>query len=153
MNSGLIKRADRILAINEAYRILKKGGVLLTTHISRYITALYEGFTLGRYQEADFFKLSNEILDKGFEDNPSNIFFTEAYFQEPEEIIAEIKSTKFHFDAILSIEGIACTMSNFDDWWQDTCKKQLILDVVRKLEHKKSLLGATAHLMTKSVKK
>ncbi len=149
----LTERDDRILAINEAHRILKKDGLLLTTHISRYITALYEGFTLGRYSEKEFVKTSKEILDNGFELHPSKLFFTEAYFQEPEEIEEEIKSTKFCFEEIFPIESIACTISNFNEWWNDKEKKKLILEIIRKVENKKSLLGATAHIMTKSVKK
>lgn len=144
----LIERRDRITALEEAHRVLRPDGWLFAAAISRFASAL-DGLFQGMLIDPQFMKIVHRDLIEGQHRNPTDniVYFTDAYFHRVEELQEEISEAGFHDPKTLAIEGPGCWLQNFDAWWGDLKRRELLLDLVRKLESEPSLIGASAHLM------
>ena len=100
----LTERSDRILALREAHRVLRPGGVLLTAGINRFastIAALLEDFLA----DPQFIPIYEQDLRYGQHRNPSGDprFFTTAFFHYPQELIDEVNEAGNRFETILAV--------------------------------------------------
>jgi ubiquinone/menaquinone biosynthesis C-methylase UbiE len=144
----LTERADRLMALREAQRILRPGGILFAVGISRFASVL-DGLRQGLLADPAFVQIVERDLTDGQHRNPMNhpAYFTTAFFHDPKELEAEIKESGFLFERTLPIEGplwlSAYVVVNF----HDQRKRELFLALVRRLEQESSLLGASAHLL------
>jgi len=144
----LTERRDRITALKEAHRVLRPAGWLFAAAISRFASAL-DGLFQGMLIDPQFMEIVQRDLIDGQHRNPTGniIYFTDAYFHRVEELEAEISEAGFHDTKTLAIEGPGCWLQNFDAWWSDSKRRELLLDLARKLESEPSLIGASAHIM------
>lgn len=144
----LTERQDRIIALKEAHRVLRAGGWLFAAAISRFASAL-DGLFQDMLIDPRFMEIAQRDLIDGQHHNPTAnmVYFTDAYFHRIEELEAEISEAGFHQEKTLAIEGPGCWLQDFDAWWGDLKRRELLLDLVRKLEREPSLIGASAHIM------
>ena len=140
--------ADRRLALDEAMRLLKPGGVLVAAAISRYASAL-DGMARGLSSDPAFRAIRDQDLRDGQHRNPTDRidYFTTAYFHRPEDLVREMESAGFEEVLVLGVEGPGWVLPDFDARWSDDAARKDLIDVARALEHEPSILGASAHLL------
>jgi ubiquinone/menaquinone biosynthesis C-methylase UbiE len=148
----LTSRADRVVALAEARRVLLPGGVVLCAVISRFASAL-DG--LGRHFLDD--PVYREIVRRDLADGQHRdaladatrgrrAYFTTAYLHRPEEIGAELAEAGLEHQTTLAIEGPAWLLQDLDVQWADAERRSTLLELVRALEAETLLLGASSHL-------
>ncbi len=144
----LIERGDRLTVLNEARRVLQAGGSVLAVGISRYASAL-DGMFGGLLDDPDFVEIVQCDLTDGQHRNPKNhpYYFTTAYFHHPDELKAEIEAAGLHHEKTLAVEGPAWLSAYVKQNWQDESKREMLLNIVRRIEEEPTLLGSSAHLM------
>lgn len=144
----LTERADRVLALRAAHRVVRDGGVIVAAAITRFASAL-DGLITGALDDPVFVDIVQHDLRDGQHRNPDNNphYFTTAYLHHPDELAGEIEDAGLHHVATLPVEGVGWLLQNFDDHWQDAGRRERLLDAVRWLEAEPSLLGASAHLL------
>jgi ubiquinone/menaquinone biosynthesis C-methylase UbiE len=141
-------RKDRMVALREAHRILKPGGVIFAAAISRF-ASLMDGFATGAFSDAAFREIVAEDLKSGKHRNPSGdiSYFTAAYFHLPTELAAEVEEAGFEDIRLAAIEGPVWTGRRFRDAWSDPRQRESVLQFLRQIEAESSILGASAHFL------
>jgi ubiquinone/menaquinone biosynthesis C-methylase UbiE len=150
----LVDRSDRLRALGEARRVLKKPrGVLFAASISRF-ASLVDGLSRGFFQDPEFRKIVEADLARGVHRNRTNkpSYFTTAYFHRPGELAAEVSEAGFKDLQILAIEGPAWSAAQFDQAWKDREQRQKLLTLLSRIESEPSLQGASAHVMAVAVR-
>jgi SAM-dependent methyltransferase len=144
----LTERADRLIALREAHRILKPGGVLFAAAISRF-TSLLDGLRQRLFDDPAFAPIVERDLTDGQHQNPTNHpdYFTTAFFHHPQELEAEVKESGFLDVKTLPVEGPLWLSAYALDHFQDQSKRELFMTLMRRIEQEPSLLGASAHLL------
>lgn len=144
----LTDRIDRILALREACRVLRKSGYLFAVGISRFASVL-DGLVLGLLNDPEFMHIVQRDLSNGQHRNPTNklSYFTTAFFHHPEELAAEVTEAGFQLEKTLPIEGSAALLQDLDERWEDKDQRIQIINALRWLEDEPSILGITGHLI------
>ncbi len=145
----LTARNDRILALREAYRVLRKSGYLFAVGISRFASVL-DGLARGLLGDPEFIRIVQRDLSEGQHRNPTNklSYFTTAFFHHPEELAAEIVEAGFQHEKTLIIEGPVAILNDLNERWEDGDQRSQILNALRWIEDEPSILGITGHIMT-----
>jgi ubiquinone/menaquinone biosynthesis C-methylase UbiE len=144
----LTRRDDRLLALREARRVLRPGGVLFAASITRF-ASLFDGLRYGFLDDPEFVRIVERDIRDGQHRNPWNHpgYFTTAFFHHPDELAQEVAEAGFTLDAVLAIEGPGSLLPDLDTWWQDSSRRERLLHVIAAVEREPSLLGASAHLL------
>jgi len=148
----LVEQSDRLQALREARRVLKRRGVLFAAAISRF-ASLLDGLARGFFQDPEFRKIVAADLASGQHRNPTDDlrYFTTAYFHRPEELAAEVRDAGFGagFDdvEVLAVEGPAWSAGRFGEAWDDPVQRQSLMEFLSLIERERSTLGASAHLI------
>jgi ubiquinone/menaquinone biosynthesis C-methylase UbiE len=144
----LTERADRLMALREAHRILRSGGILFAVGISRF-TSVLDGLRQGLLDDSAFVQIIERDLSDGQHRNPMNhpAYFTTTYFHDPKELEIEIKESAFLHERTLPIEGPLWLSPYVIEIFHDQGKRELFLTLLRRLEQEPSLLGVSAHLL------
>jgi SAM-dependent methyltransferase len=144
----LTDRSDRIIALREAHRVLRPGGVILAAGINRFastVCALLEDLI----DDAEFAPIYEQDLRYGQHRNPTDNpeYFTTAFFHHPQELIDEIKGAGFRFEALLAIEGPVMIMKDFGEQWCKPDLRKRLLRITRLTEAEPTLWGVSPHIM------
>lgn len=144
----LTKQEDRIKALKEAYRVLKKGGVLFAAGISRFASTI-DGLVTGECFVPAFLEIMHQDLKNGQHQNPTKDphYFTDTFFHHPDELRQEVASAGFEVRALLAVEGISYMMKDFEENWQIERHQTMLLEILQKTESEPSLIGASPHVM------
>jgi len=144
----LVERADRMVALQEAHRILRPNGLLFAAVISRY-ASLIDGFSAGFFADEQFREIVKRDLSSGQHRNPTESadYFTTAYFHRPDELRAEIQDANFHEIKVLGIEGPAWGAAAFRSALADVAQRGTLLEMLSEIEDEPSIVGASAHLI------
>lgn len=132
---------DRLQAIREAHRVLRREGVLMAVAISRFASA-FDGVARGLICDSRFVQIMEQDLKTGQHRNNTGNFgyFTTAFFHHPEEFRKELIEGGFPTPNICAIEG---------PFWSvhESSPVEQFLAAVRAVENESSLIGASAHIM------
>ena len=144
----LVERADRLVALREAHRILKQQGVLIAAAISRF-ASLIDGLARGFFRDVRFRKIVADDLATGQHRNPTNqtAYFTTAYFHRPEEFAAEVHEARFADIQIFAVEGPVWSAAHLGEVWDDPVQRKSLMEVLSLIEREPSAHGASAHLL------
>jgi ubiquinone/menaquinone biosynthesis C-methylase UbiE len=144
-------RADRIVALREARRVLGPGGRLFAAAITRWASAL-DGLLFDYFDDPTFVRMVDRALTDGRHQNPTGRieFFTTAYFHRPEELSSEMREAGLTVDGLYGVEGPARLLEDFDGRWADPRQRSDILRIAEAVETEPSLLGVSAHLLAVS---
>ncbi|NLD35814.1 MAG: class I SAM-dependent methyltransferase [Desulfatiglans sp.] len=149
----LTDKRDRLIALSEAYRVLRKGGVLMAVGISRFAST-FDGLRSEYLKDPKFVEIVNGDLKNGlhknFTDNP--FYFMDTFFHHPNELKAELAEVGFSDSRVYGVEGPSWLAPNIDEWWKDEAQRNVLLEIARRLESEPTLLGISSHLMAVGVK-
>jgi ubiquinone/menaquinone biosynthesis C-methylase UbiE len=114
----LPEAADRLASLQEASRVLARGGIVVAAAICRYASAL-DGLARRLSLDPRFVKIRDRDLADGQHRNDTATvdYFTTAYFHRPEELRAEIEGAGFRHVRVLGVEGPAWLLPDFDTRW------------------------------------
>jgi SAM-dependent methyltransferase len=145
----LTERSERLLALREAHRVLRRNGLLFAATISRF-GSLFDGLARGFIDDPLFMPILERDLVDGHHRNPTGKpeYFTTAFFHRPEEIQSEIREAGFSLIELAGIEGPGWLASNFVERWSDPSRRQRLLELVRKVEAEPLLIAVSPHCLS-----
>ncbi|HET7841232.1 MAG TPA: class I SAM-dependent methyltransferase [Terriglobia bacterium] len=144
----LVEQSDRMVALREALRILKPGGILVAAAISRF-ASLIDGVSRGFFKDPVFRKIVAGDLASGQHRNPTENahYFTTAFFHHPEQLDAEVREAGFEEVQVLAVEGPIWSAAQFSQTWRDPVQRRELMEFLALVEREPSVLGASAHLL------
>lgn len=144
----LIDPADRLRALRESRRVLRHGGIVVVSAVSRFASAL-SGFHSGFLRHESFHGIVTGDLETGIHRNPEDRpgWFTTAFFHHPAELIAEMADAEFTADVPVAVEGIGGAAPDIEGLLDDEEVRLRVLDVLRRTEREPALIGMSSHLM------
>lgn len=144
----LTEQDERYQALKEAFRVLKRGGVLFAAAISRFASAI-DGFFSGFIKDPNFTEIVKQDLIDGQHRNPTDnvMYFTDAYFHRPSELKREIESVGFKDAQVFPVEGIGAIATNFDEVWKNKKLRDYLLNVIEMTEKEDEIIGISPHLL------
>ena len=144
----LIDKSERLLALREASRVLRKGGVMVAAGISRF-ASLLDLFCKHRLGNSVLRDIVQNDLETGYHRNPTeNLeFFTDAYLHRPEELGSEVVEAGFQHQATLAVQGPTWLFESVKNYWTDPDHRDIVLDMIRKVEAEPSIIGVSAHIL------
>lgn len=150
----LQKKEDRDLAISEAKRVLKNGGIILGFAIN-YTASTLVGLLSGLIHKNSFFEMCKEELTTGIH-NPSSDFpwlLAEAYYHKPEELKDEFINQKLTYLNTYAVEGMAWLDKEYFANMLNNKKKKTLLELIKVTENDSYLLSFSPHMMIAAQKK
>ena len=144
----LVDKDERLLALSEAYRVLRNGGVMVAAGISRFASML-DSFFEDRFRDPVHRDIVQNDLETGYHRNLTEDlkYFTDAYLHRPEELGSEVTEAGFQHQATLAVEGPAWLFRSVESYWADSDQRAMVLDLIRKVEAEPSILGMSAHIL------
>jgi ubiquinone/menaquinone biosynthesis C-methylase UbiE len=139
----LTDSGERQEALAEARRILRPGGLLLVTAISRFASTM-AGLARGLLADAAFEPVVDADVLTGQHRNPGQRpgWFTTAFYHRPDEFAAEVRDGGFALSTLLTVSGPAAYLQNLAWWLDDPGRRDTLLRAIRRVETEPSLLGA-----------
>jgi ubiquinone/menaquinone biosynthesis C-methylase UbiE len=144
----LTERTDRLQALREAHRVLRKSGIVMAVGISRFASAL-DGLRSGFLADPRFAAIVEQDLKNGQHRNRTGKpeYFMDTFFHHPDELRSEVMEAGFDLIGVYGVEGPCWLLRDFDEWWNDNERRNRLLQIARTVETEASLLGASAHLI------
>ena len=145
----LTDQDDRLKAIRECTRVVKKGGRVLCTAISRFASML-AGFRFHRFDDPEFEAMVDGDLLDGQHKNPvpGSKHLGSAFLHTPTGLRQEIESAGLRCEKILGIESPIALLKPLEDWVQEKGRMyELAVKYARLVEEEENLLGASFHLL------
>ncbi len=144
----LVIRKSRILALKEAFRVLKDGGILFAAVISRYGSVM-DGFFKNLIVDPEFVQIMKRDIKDGQHRNPKRRpgYFTTASFHRPEDFEIELKDSGFSDRQLLVIESILSYIPDFMKKWKNQSFRSVLLDTLKRMESDRTVLGLGGHIM------
>jgi ubiquinone/menaquinone biosynthesis C-methylase UbiE len=145
-------RDDRLACLREAHRVLKPGGALVASYISRW-ASLFDGYRYGFVADGRFAAILDEDLSSGRHENAFGhpLWFTSSYFHTPDEIREELASVEFEGIQVLPVEGFTSVTGVPEDLRTEVGMAKLS-NHLRATETEPALIGVSSHLISISRK-
>lgn len=141
----LIERHDRLLALREARRVVRVGGLVAAAAISR-LAPLLDGLTGTHMRDERVRELMRQTVAAGVHRAPPDRpdLFTTSYFHRPDELAAELTEAGLRLSGVFGVEG--------PGWFSgaavgDEGAREDVLYVARQLEQEPTAIGTSAHLL------
>jgi len=144
----LVERGDRLTALKEANRVLKKNGWLIAAAISKFASTL-DGFVREYMDDPKFVEIAERDLIDGQHRNPFDnlAYFTTAFFHHPSELKKEIEEEGFAYQNTFAVEGFGWMLQNFENHWNNPRRRERMLKFIRTTETEPTMIGMSAHLL------
>lgn len=140
----LINESDRVKCFHESLRVLKKGGLLITSYIPRYYVFQYVAMQNNYYVDA---KLARQLIETGIlRHDDEKCFWTDTYYATPEEMEALYCEYGMNILDHFAQDGATPHFASKVDEWSDEQFK-IWCDYHYSICRQKSLLGASNHVV------
>lgn len=147
------KEEDRTAALREAYRVLKNGGWLLATGISKYSSTTWALSVYGRdnhyLDDPIFFEMLRAELTTGNHNRPKEYphLLCEAYFSTPDSLAVEMENAGFETVNLHAVEGCVWFTPCLEEKWKDRESRERLLEIIHMTEHERGLMGMSPHFL------
>ena len=142
----LVERQDRDLALAEARRVLRPGGILIAAAIGRFAwfcDAVVRDLT--REQRVVDSVVASVQTGVSTQDPGPQSFH--AYFHRPDELRDEIAAAQFKSVEIVAVEGIGHLLHEVNQRLADPSSAEPLLELLHHFEGDPAMLGISSHLM------
>jgi SAM-dependent methyltransferase len=148
----LERRADRLRALEEAHRILRPGGVVFASAISRWAARL-DGILQGQLYKAVPFILDElgSMERSGWMRPiaPGGFF---GYAHRPSQLRREVRAAGFDEVSVVAVEGPGFGLHDLDQRMRDPTDRGVVMDAALALEAVPELMGLGPHLLATGTK-
>jgi ubiquinone/menaquinone biosynthesis C-methylase UbiE len=144
----LTEEADRLLALREAARVVKPGGMVAVAAVSRF-ASLFDGLGRQFLFDPDFVTIARNDLASGQHRNPDDRshWWTTAFLHHPDQLRSEAERANLAVRELVGIEGLAAYLPQLAERWDDRRDRDVILWAARAIEAEPTLLGLSPHLL------
>lgn len=144
----LVNRSDRLAALAEARRVVRPGGWVFISAISRW-ASLFHSLVDGFVDDHAFGPVLDRDLREGLHINDTALerYFTTAALHRPRELQTELEEAGFVGVEVCGVEGPGWLARDFDLRWEDGAKRRRLLELVRATEADAEIQGASLHLL------
>jgi ubiquinone/menaquinone biosynthesis C-methylase UbiE len=144
----LQKREDRIAAIIEAKRVLKKGGIILGFAINATASTVV-GLMNGMLHANSFFEMCKEELTTGTHNAPKDFPFllADAFYHKPEGLKTEFLEQNLNFINLFAVEGMIWLDNEYFANMIDKKKSKTLKALQKLTENDEYLLPFSPHMM------
>ena len=157
-------REDRLQSLREAFRVLKKGGLLVAAGISKFSSMTWALSVYGEKKNENlveflddsvFFNMIKGEMTTGDHIRPKEYpkFIAEAYFTTSEEMKSEITASGFEVEKAIAVEGCIWFTPHLQEKWEDDASRERLLDLVRMTETEPEMMGMSPHFLVVARKK
>lgn len=139
--------------MNEAHRVLKKGGLLIAAGISKFSSATWALSVYGNgcdfIDDDIYMNMLKHELATGEHIRPKEYLFiiANAYFHTIDELRNEVKYSGLEIVNHHAVEGCIWITPKLDEKWQDADSRNILLDIIRATEHEETLMGLSPHFL------
>ena len=142
----LVERTDRDLALAEARRVLRPGGILIAAAIGRFAW-LCDAVVRDLARERRVVDSVVASVETGMSTQDPRPQSFHAYFHRPDELREEIVAAKFESVEIVAVEGIGHLLHDVNQRLADPSSAEPLLELLHRFEGDAAMLGISSHLM------
>lgn len=144
----LQKREDRVTAIREAKRVLKKGGIILGFAINATASTVV-GLMNGMIHANSFFEMCKKELSSGIHNAPKDFPFllADAFYHKPEDLKTEFLEQNLNFLNIFAVEGMIWLDNEYFANMLDKKKSKTLKALQNFTQNDEYLLPFSPHIM------
>jgi SAM-dependent methyltransferase len=142
----LLAVEERRMALAEARRVVRPGGLVAAAFITRGAVAL-DGFVKGWIDKPGVIRAVRDHIRTGVSPDHASGFGTIAYFHLPAEAHAEVAAAGLEVIGVFGIEGPGWIVADFAERWQREEARQVILESARVCEEEPELQALSPHLL------
>lgn len=150
----LTEKQDRVKALSETARILKRGSTMLAAIISRY-ASVFDGYRRNLVDDERFITMMNNDLQNGIHinktDNPE--YFTTAFFHSIADIKREVEESGLRLIKLVAVEGFAWVIDNFTERLKDAHYMSNLQNTLNKVESNEDIVAMSPHIIVVAEKK
>ena len=144
----LQKREDRVAAIIEAKRVLKKGGIILGFAINATASTVV-GLMNGMLHANSFFEMCKEELTTGIHNAPKDFPFllADAFYHKPAELKEEFLAQNLKLINLFAVEGMIWLDQEYFANMLDKKKSKTLKALQNLTQNDEYLLPFSPHMM------
>lgn len=143
----LTVREERLVALREARRVLRPGGVLAAAGVSRY-AAMYDLLIRHDVLHAPgFLDVVADAIPTGAFRGRDRGMFTDTHHHLPSELREEVAEVGFRDVTIHAVEGPGGFVTDFAARWADPERREVLLEAARLADTSDEVRAATSHLL------
>ncbi len=144
----LTEQVDRLLALGEAARVTRPGGLVAVAAVSRF-ASLFDGLARQFLFDPEFAAMVAQDLESGQHRNPREHpnWWTTAFLHHPNELAEEAVAAGLTGIEVIGVEGLAALLPQLADSWENPTYREKILWAARAVESEPTLLGLSPHLL------
>ncbi len=139
--------ADRSVALHEANRVVRPGGVVHVAAISRWATRIHGILVEQAHREyPELIEVIDEVERTGVMPPMHDGGFT-GFAHTPEQFRREMDASPLVLESLVSVEGVAAGFGDLDERLDEAGERALLLAMVSAVESVPDLLGVGPHLL------
>ena len=152
---------ERIRAIKESFRLLKKGGVLFSAALTPYSVLLYNITVYSPNDEEtyledpEFLTMIERELKDGCHINPNKEVYAglgSSHLHTAKALKDELSAGGFSDTVVHGVMGGAWLVNNIDELWKNERSRNALMNTVRMLDTHEEIIGLSCHLLAVSRK-